>query len=76
MSFFNEATYNVQIWRDFWLFVAYCLAVIIVALFFIFYSNRVLAKVLSFLINQYTWRRYNAFIQIGKQEGYTFKNLS
>lgn len=57
---------NIQTVSDFWLFVVYCLVVIVVVLFFLFYFNRVLAQILTWLINQYTWRRYNAYIEVGK----------
>ncbi|CEI92101.1 hypothetical protein RMCBS344292_06374 [Rhizopus microsporus] len=60
----DETVYGVQSWKYFWLFVAYCIAVLIVAVFFLFYSNRILARILTFIINQYTWRQYNAYIQI------------
>lgn len=56
---------NLQSISDFWLFVVYCLVVIVVVIFFLFYFNRVLAQVLTFLINQYTWRKYNAYIEVG-----------
>jgi hypothetical protein len=56
---------NYQSISDFWLFVVYCLVVIVVVIFFSFYFNRVLGQVVTFLINQYTWRRYNAYIEVG-----------
>jgi len=56
---------NLQSVSDFWLFVVYCLVVIVVVIFFLFYFNRVLGQVLTFIINQYTWRRYNAYIEVG-----------
>ncbi|KAI8143386.1 hypothetical protein BJV82DRAFT_92680 [Fennellomyces sp. T-0311] len=55
---------NVQTASDFWLFVVYCLVVIVVVLFFLFYFNRALGQILTWLINQYTWRRYNAYIEV------------
>ncbi|EPB81388.1 hypothetical protein HMPREF1544_11901 [Mucor circinelloides 1006PhL] len=55
---------NLQSVSDFWLFVVYCLVVIVVVIFFLFYFNRVLGQVLTFIINQYTWRRYNAYIEV------------
>ncbi|KAI9475562.1 MAG: hypothetical protein EXX96DRAFT_506047 [Benjaminiella poitrasii] len=68
MSFVNAVTSttesNLQSFKDFWLFVVYCLVVIVVVIFFLFYFNRVLGQVLTFLINQYTWRRYNAYIEV------------
>ncbi|KAI9492938.1 hypothetical protein BDB00DRAFT_872979 [Zychaea mexicana] len=54
---------NVQTVSDFWMFVVYCLVVIVVVLFFLFYFNRALGQILTWLINQYTWRRYNAYIE-------------
>jgi hypothetical protein len=56
---------NIQSVSDFWLFVVYCLVVIVVVIFFLFYFNRVLGQVLTFIINQYTWRRYNAYLEVG-----------
>ena len=58
---------NVQTVSDFWMFVVYCLVVIVVVLFFLFYFNRALGQILTWLINQYTWRRYNAYIEVGTQ---------
>ncbi|KAI8065374.1 uncharacterized protein B0P05DRAFT_589949 [Gilbertella persicaria] len=55
---------NIQSQSDFWLFVVYCLVVIVVVIFFLFYFNRVLGQILTFLINQYTWRKYNAYIEV------------
>ncbi|KAG2221009.1 hypothetical protein INT45_009258 [Circinella minor] len=55
---------NVQTVSDFWMFVVYCLVVIVVVLFFLFYFNRALGQILTWLINQYTWRRYNAYIEV------------
>lgn len=60
---------NLQSVSDFWLFVVYCLVVIVVVIFFLFYFNRVLGQVLTFIINQYTWRRYHAYIEVGKVRG-------
>lgn len=61
---------NIQSVSDFWLFVVYCLVVIVVVIFFLFYFNRVLGQVLTFIINQYTWRRYNAYLEVGMQYCY------
>ncbi|KAI8360778.1 hypothetical protein BD560DRAFT_491673 [Blakeslea trispora] len=55
---------NIQSPSDFWLFVVYCLVVIIVVIFFLFYFNRVLGQILTFLINQYTWRKHNAYVEV------------
>lgn len=59
---------NYQSISDFWLFVVYCLVVIVVVIFFSFYFNRVLGQVVTFLINQYTWRRHNAYIEVGNYQ--------
>lgn len=59
------ADMNIQSITDFWLFVVYCLVVIVVFIFFWFYFNRVLGQVLTFVVNQYTWRQYNAYIEVG-----------
>ena len=64
----TAANSNFQSVNDFWLFVVYCLVVIVVVIFFLFYFNRVLGQVLTFLINQYTWRRYNAYIEVGMSQ--------
>lgn len=57
---------SLQSLSDFWLFVVYCLVVIVVVIFFLFYFNRVLGQILTFIINQYSWRRYNAYIEVGR----------
>lgn len=62
----TAASSNFQSPSDFWLFVVYCFVVIVVVIFFLFYFNRVLGQVLTFIINQYTWRTYNAYIEVGK----------
>lgn len=56
---------NIQSANDFWLFVVYCVVVIVVVIFFLFYFNRVLGQILTFLVNQYTWRTYNAYLEVG-----------
>lgn len=56
---------NVQTVSDFWMFVVYCLVVVVVVIFFLFYFNRALGYILTWLINQYTWRRFNAYIEVG-----------
>ncbi|KAI9029541.1 hypothetical protein CLU79DRAFT_810102 [Phycomyces nitens] len=58
------STTNYQAASDFWLFVVYCLVVIVVVLFFFFYYNRVIALLITWLINQYTWRQFNAYIEV------------
>ncbi|KAG2229708.1 hypothetical protein INT48_004225 [Thamnidium elegans] len=55
---------NVQSITDFWLFVVYCLVVIVAVIFFLFYFNRAVGQGLTFFVNQYTWRRYNAYIEV------------
>lgn len=60
-----SAEMNIQSVNDFWLFVVYCIVVIVVVIFFLFYFNRVLGQVLTFLVNQYTWRTYNAYLEVG-----------
>jgi uncharacterized membrane protein len=65
MSVVANNNSNLQSVSDFWLFVVYCLVVIVVVIFFLFYFNRTLGHVLTFIINQYTWRRYNAYIEVG-----------
>lgn len=73
MAYFADAasSANFQSVSDFWLFVVYCFVVIVVVIFFLFYFNRVLGQVLTFAINQYTWRHYNAYIEVGKQLMYS-----
>lgn len=61
----TTSSLNVQTVSDFWMFVVYCLVVIVVVIFFLFYFNRVLGHILTWLINQYTWRRFNAYIEVG-----------
>ncbi|CAG8776542.1 770_t:CDS:2, partial [Dentiscutata erythropus] len=46
-------------------FLAYCLVIAFVVLFLLFYFNRIIAYFLSHLIRIYTWRKYNAYIEIG-----------
>ncbi|KAF8940858.1 hypothetical protein BGZ58_004326 [Dissophora ornata] len=47
----------------FWSFVIYCLVVIFVAVFFLFYASRVFAQLLSKLIRWFTWRHLKAYIE-------------
>ncbi|KAI8069940.1 hypothetical protein BC940DRAFT_271416 [Gongronella butleri] len=49
---------------QFWIFVVCCVLVIFFVLVFLFYFNRLLARVATLLINQYLWRRYGAYIQL------------
>ncbi|KAG9285770.1 hypothetical protein G9A89_013195 [Geosiphon pyriformis] len=44
-------------------YFSFCIVVILV-LFFLFYSNRVIGQVLSRLISIYTWRKYHSLIEI------------
>ncbi|KAF9586262.1 hypothetical protein BGW38_007796 [Lunasporangiospora selenospora] len=48
----------------FWSFLIYCLVVIFVAVFFLFYASRIFAQVLSKLIRWITWHRLKAYIEI------------
>jgi glycopeptide antibiotics resistance protein len=50
----------------FWSFLIYCLVVIFVAVFFLFYASRVFAQLLSKLIRWFTWRHLKAYIEFGK----------
>ncbi|KAF9970206.1 hypothetical protein BGZ73_007178 [Actinomortierella ambigua] len=54
---YNETT-------AFWSFVIYCLVVVFVAVFFLFYSNRIFAQALSKLIRWYTWHYFEAYIEL------------
>ncbi|KAI1320557.1 hypothetical protein EDD11_000519 [Mortierella claussenii] len=47
----------------FWSFLIYCLVVIFVAVFFLFYASRVFAQLLSKLIRWFTWRHMKAYIE-------------
>ncbi|GJJ73130.1 hypothetical protein EMPS_05488 [Entomortierella parvispora] len=47
----------------FWSFLIYCLVVIFVAVFFLFYSSRVFAQVVSKLIRWFTWKHFKAYIE-------------
>ncbi|OZJ04030.1 hypothetical protein BZG36_03772, partial [Bifiguratus adelaidae] len=49
---------------EFWTFFVYCLVVVLVVVFFLFYFNRAFATALTWLLNQYTWRRYHAYLEI------------
>ncbi|RUS28218.1 hypothetical protein BC938DRAFT_482141, partial [Jimgerdemannia flammicorona] len=53
-----------QTLSEFWTFFVYCLVVVTVVVFFLFYFNRALATVLSKIINVYAWRTYHAHIEI------------
>ncbi|TKA83927.1 hypothetical protein B0A55_00209 [Friedmanniomyces simplex] len=47
-----------------WLFLVELLASGILAIFFLFYFNRLFATVISYAIRAYTWRTYHAYIDI------------
>ncbi|KAF9106451.1 hypothetical protein BGX29_009499 [Mortierella sp. GBA35] len=49
----------------FWTFVVYCLVVVFVAVFFLFFASRVFAQLLSKLIRWFTWRHMKAYIEFG-----------
>ncbi|KAJ3382647.1 hypothetical protein HDU92_004650 [Lobulomyces angularis] len=57
---FNDADPIVK----YWTFVLYCFIVAIAAIFYIFYSNRVIGQIASWIINFVTWRKYNCYIDI------------
>ncbi|KAG0080035.1 hypothetical protein BGZ90_000949 [Linnemannia elongata] len=47
----------------FWTFLIYCLVVVFVAVFFLFFASRVFAQLLSKLIRWFTWRHMKAYIE-------------
>ncbi|PNS16825.1 hypothetical protein CAC42_4789 [Sphaceloma murrayae] len=47
-----------------WVFLIELLVCGVLALFFLFYFNRLFATVISYIIRAYTWRRYKAYIDI------------
>ncbi|KAG0319921.1 hypothetical protein BGZ97_001164 [Linnemannia gamsii] len=47
----------------FWTFMIYCLVVVFVAVFFLFFASRVFAQLLSKLIRWFTWRHMKAYIE-------------
>ncbi|KAF9990274.1 hypothetical protein BGZ65_001015, partial [Modicella reniformis] len=57
----NLVDYNTT--TAFWSFLIYCLDVIFVAVFFLFYASRVFAQLLSKLIRWFTWRHLKAYIE-------------
>ncbi|KAG0306223.1 hypothetical protein BGZ98_002777 [Dissophora globulifera] len=57
----NLVDYNTT--TAFWSFLIYCLVVIFVAVFFLFYVSRVFAQLLSKLIRWFTWRHHKAYIE-------------
>ncbi|KAI7829028.1 hypothetical protein BC939DRAFT_40483 [Gamsiella multidivaricata] len=60
-SAINLVDYNTT--TAFWTFLIYCLVVIFVAVFFLFYASRVFAQLLSKLIRWFTWRHLQAYIE-------------
>ncbi|KAF9388519.1 hypothetical protein CPB97_000885 [Podila verticillata] len=66
---YNETT-------AFWSFLIYCLVVVFVAVFFLFYVSRVFAQLLSKLIRWFTWRHLKAYIEFAPLGGrILFKNF-
>ncbi|KAF9302036.1 hypothetical protein BGZ74_005928 [Mortierella antarctica] len=60
----------------FWSFLIYCLVVVFVAVFFLFYASRVFAQLLSKLIRWFTWRHLKAYIEFAPLGGrILFKNF-
>ncbi|KAF8951432.1 hypothetical protein BGZ52_011844, partial [Haplosporangium bisporale] len=60
----------------FWSFLIYCLVVVFVAVFFLFYAGRVFAQLLSKLIRWFTWRHLKAYIELAPLGGrILFKNF-
>jgi hypothetical protein len=47
-----------------WLLAIELFVVVLVAINFLFYLNRVFGSVVAFFISNYTWKRYNAYITI------------
>lgn len=47
-----------------WVFLVEVLVIAILAIFFLFYFNRLFATVVSFAIRAYTWNQYKAYIDI------------
>ncbi|KAF4552026.1 Hypothetical protein D9617_11g008730 [Elsinoe fawcettii] len=47
-----------------WVFLVELLVCGVLALFFLFYFNRLFATIISYIIRAYTWRRYKAYIDI------------
>lgn len=48
-----------------WLLLGELIVVVIVASAFLFYFNRLIGSVLAFFIRLYTWRKHQAYIEIG-----------
>jgi hypothetical protein len=49
----------------FWTFFVFCMVVVSVTLFVMFYAHRLAAQILFRLISLYTWRRYKARVECG-----------
>ncbi|KAF2221018.1 hypothetical protein BDZ85DRAFT_222147 [Elsinoe ampelina] len=47
-----------------WVFLVELLVCGVLALFFLFYFNRLFATIISYIIRAYTWRKYKAYIDI------------
>ena len=47
-----------------WVFLIEILIVVVLAVFFLFYFNRIFATLVSFAIRAYTWNQYKAYIDI------------
>lgn len=48
-----------------WTFIAYCFIVSFIAIFYLFYMNRLIARMIFFVIRIYTWRKYKAWVELG-----------
>ncbi|TPX34646.1 hypothetical protein SmJEL517_g02685 [Synchytrium microbalum] len=57
----------------YWTFAIYSMVVVIVSLFYLFYMNRGMALVLTWIINFYTWRQHNEWVEV---ESIAFAPLS
>ncbi|KAI8344725.1 hypothetical protein BC941DRAFT_508242 [Chlamydoabsidia padenii] len=56
-----KGTQNVE---DLGLFILCCLVMVSLVLFSLFYFNRVAARLITLVVNQYLWRRYEVYIQL------------
>jgi hypothetical protein len=63
-----KSSWTVSASRDpelaFWTFVTYCLVVVTVTVFYLFYLNRLVAFLLSRAVCYYTWRRHRAWVEL------------
>lgn len=55
----------VQVSQVNWLFIVELVVIVIVTLAFLFYWNRILGLTLGGLIRFVTWKKYNAYLDIG-----------